>query len=157
MDTHAVIGKRMQGVLNEAACTQKNFATVEGYSQGYISDVCRGKKGPSLRLIDSFLNRFGVSASWLLAGRGEARVDTGSAPSTTAPKAMRDAHPALRDDALFAALGPAGLAIRASVYVGRFDEACLEIETARSYIDALTVRVRRQSAHRAYLRAQRTP
>jgi len=78
------IGDRVRDALREAQVSQKDFAAHAGTSNGFVSEVCRGVKRPSLEILSEFVTRYGVSGSWLLAGIGPMHLrDLEDQPAST--------------------------------------------------------------------------
>ena len=60
--------KELRTLLN---ISQKEFSSTLGVSQGTISDIENGRKGPSRSVLISLNKKFGVNANWLLIGGNE--------------------------------------------------------------------------------------
>lgn len=69
MDKHSV-GIRLKSFIISQALSQKDFAKKLDFSDTYISDVVRGRVGPSVILLERINSVFNVSMEWLLTGKG---------------------------------------------------------------------------------------
>ncbi len=62
------IGERVRLALKRAGMTQVQFAKIAGTSNGYVSEICRGLKNPSVAVLQALVAETGVDAAWLLLG-----------------------------------------------------------------------------------------
>lgn len=74
MENTPEIGRRIQAALSEEGLSQKRFAEMIGTAQSYMSDVCRGRRKPSLAIVDALASRLGYSTRWILHGEGAPKL-----------------------------------------------------------------------------------
>jgi SOS-response transcriptional repressor LexA/DNA-binding XRE family transcriptional regulator len=65
------IGKRIKEIRAGRGLTQKEFARIISISQGYLTNVERGKNQPSSLVLAAIQNKFNVRMEWLKAGKGQ--------------------------------------------------------------------------------------
>lgn len=73
------IGARLGKVLADERVSQREFARRVGISQGYLSELLKGKNNPGAELLHAINREFGISIDWLLLG--DAAVSRGRGPS----------------------------------------------------------------------------
>ncbi|WP_164738151.1 helix-turn-helix domain-containing protein [Frigidibacter oleivorans] len=61
---------RLRAFRRSRELSQRALATALGVSQGYIGNIEAGRSEPSRNFLRALTERFGVSADWLLFGRG---------------------------------------------------------------------------------------
>lgn len=64
------IGARVRTALETAGMTQTEFAALAGTSNGYVSEICRNVKKPSVEVLAALVVHLQFSGTWLLAGIG---------------------------------------------------------------------------------------
>lgn len=68
------IGQRITKCIKESGLTKTAFAEKLNVSQGFVSNLCLGKKIPSDRTIADICREFNISEHWLRTGEGEMRI-----------------------------------------------------------------------------------
>ena len=61
-------GKRLKSLRIEKQYTQESLAEVLGISRDFVGRLERGKKGPSIEIVDILREALGVTADYLLFG-----------------------------------------------------------------------------------------
>ncbi len=64
-------GERIRFLRKELKLSQKEFATKIGISQNFLSEIEKGKKQPSEKVLRLISHTFNVSYEWLKEGKGE--------------------------------------------------------------------------------------
>jgi transcriptional regulator with XRE-family HTH domain len=67
-DIQAQFGTRLKSLRKKKGWTQAELAEYLGLDRGYISEVERGNRNPTLATVDVIAKGFGVSLSRLLSG-----------------------------------------------------------------------------------------
>lgn len=65
------IGSRINELVNSLGITKVAFAQRISVDQSYITQLIKGKRTPSERLVASICREFNVSREWLETGEGE--------------------------------------------------------------------------------------
>ncbi len=68
---NADYGQRLASWRKNQHLSQRALGSAMGVSQGYISDIEAGRSEPSRNFLQLLSEKFGISADWLLYGRGE--------------------------------------------------------------------------------------
>ena len=71
MENKEFIGSRLKDIRKYLRLTQKELAEKLDISDGYISDIEKGKKKPGRDLLEKLIERFNVNISYLFEGKGE--------------------------------------------------------------------------------------
>jgi len=67
-DIRVLLGNRVRTLRRKHGWTQVDMAEVLGVDRSYLSEIETGKKDPSLRVLKTIADGFGVSLSRLLSG-----------------------------------------------------------------------------------------
>ena len=67
----AEIGKKLKEYFDSKGITQKEIAEQLGVSKAYVNALFNGRNTFGKKQADVWVNKFGLSASWLLTGEGE--------------------------------------------------------------------------------------
>ncbi len=67
-DIRVRLGNRVRALRRERGCTQVELAEMLGMDRSYLSEIETGKKDPSLRVLKTIADGFGLSLSQLLRG-----------------------------------------------------------------------------------------
>ena len=62
---------RLDLVIKKSGMSLTKFSKKSGVSAGYLSDILKGKKTPSDRVITDICNKNSLSENWLRTGNGE--------------------------------------------------------------------------------------
>ncbi len=73
-----MFGDRVKSLRKERKITQGDLAQAIGITQGFISDIERGKTTPGSDILLSLSRYFEVNPNWLLKGEGEMLAKGGS-------------------------------------------------------------------------------
>ncbi len=65
-----MIGRRIKEIRIAKELKQEELAKITGVSQGFISDVEKGKKMPGSGFVISLKRCFNINPDWLLTGEG---------------------------------------------------------------------------------------
>lgn len=68
MDAVALFGKNVRALRKAAALSQEELAFRAGMKRTYLSDLERGMRNPSVRVLGRLANALGVPPDRLLAG-----------------------------------------------------------------------------------------
>lgn len=74
-DLFSQLGNRLLHVMDQCKLKQGPFAESIGISQGYLSDIIRGRKEPSKTVLIAIEGKHGYRLDWLLVGEGPMKVD----------------------------------------------------------------------------------
>ena len=66
-----IFGKNFKTFRKEKGLTQKQIANILGITNGYISDIEKGKANPSESLLRNIESKFRLNRFWLQTGEGE--------------------------------------------------------------------------------------
>ena len=66
MDLCRVFGANVKRLRKEAGHTQEAFADLAGLARSYMSDVERGARNPTLRIVERIAAALGVKSAQLL-------------------------------------------------------------------------------------------
>ncbi len=66
MDICQRLGQNMRRLRETAGFTQESFADHAGLHRTYVSDIERGTRNPTIRIVDKVAKALGVPASSLL-------------------------------------------------------------------------------------------
>ncbi|MWP38076.1 helix-turn-helix domain-containing protein [Rhodobacter sphaeroides] len=64
-------GQRLRAWREAQNLTQRAFSSALGVSRGYVGDIEARRSEPSRNFLQRLSEKFGISADWLLYGRGE--------------------------------------------------------------------------------------
>ncbi len=101
------IGSRIGELVNALGITKVAFAKRISVDQSYVTQLIKGKRSPSERLVESICREFNVSREWLETGEGEmfdvvkaAELDRIAAQYSKDPtfRAILDVYAKLPDD-----------------------------------------------------------
>jgi len=67
-DIRVRLGNRIRALRQERGWTQVEMAEMLGVDRSYLSEIETGKKDPSLRVLKTIADGFGLSLSQLLRG-----------------------------------------------------------------------------------------
>ncbi len=67
-DIRVRLGNRVRALRRERQWTQVELAEMLGIDRSYVSEIETGKKDPSLRVLKTIADGFGLSLSQLLRG-----------------------------------------------------------------------------------------
>jgi len=67
-DIRIRLGNRVRALRRERQWTQVELAEMLGIDRSYLSEIETGKKDPSLRILKTIADGFGLSLSQLLRG-----------------------------------------------------------------------------------------
>jgi transcriptional regulator with XRE-family HTH domain len=67
-DIRARLGRRIKALRKNRGWTQVELADLLGIDRSYLSEIENGKKDPSLTILKTFSDGFGLSLSALLRG-----------------------------------------------------------------------------------------
>lgn len=86
-------GHRLREWRKSVKLSQRGLAAELGISQGYVGDIESERAEPSRNFLIRLSERFGLSADWLLHGRGEitpdhAPIQATAQPTTPLPESM---------------------------------------------------------------------
>lgn len=126
---------RLRQLLAELQMTQADLARATGVSPSLISDVARGTRKPSSSLQEALLDKFGISATWLVLGKGPMRI----VERTEAQDPMSRIESALREltSATSELSGLPRDVVVLLVKVHRVDGSGQKIGQVRGYLQAL--------------------
>ena len=96
---------RLKKIRNEFRLNQKEFAEKLRFNQSYYSELERAKKAMTIQALKALIERFNVSADWMLTGQGPMLLNEGQAnpplevnpPSEVPSEEFMDALPSLAD------------------------------------------------------------
>lgn len=71
MDNFITISERLTKIRNNARLTQSEFSKKIGVKQSYYSELERGKREITTKVIEALIKNFNVSSDWLLSNTGE--------------------------------------------------------------------------------------
>ncbi len=66
-----LIGSRIKEIRKYLRLTQKELAKTLDISNGYISDIEKGKKNPGILVLKKLFERFNVNISYIFEGKGK--------------------------------------------------------------------------------------
>lgn len=66
-----LVGIRIREIRKHLRLTQKKLAKKLDISDGYISDIEKGKKNPGIHVLEKLFERFKVNISYIFEGEGE--------------------------------------------------------------------------------------
>lgn len=67
--------KRLNHFMSDRNIMQKDIADAVGVHFQYINAICNGRRGISKKMAQTLEDKFGVSAGWLLTGKGTMIID----------------------------------------------------------------------------------
>lgn len=78
MDAKAIFGENVRRARKAAGLSQEDLAFQAGLARSYMSDVERGQRNPTVRVIGQIAAALKISAAPLVEGIPEKIVETGS-------------------------------------------------------------------------------
>lgn len=92
-----MLGERIKNLRKERKITQGDLAKSVGITQGFVSDLERGKTTPGSDVLLSISRFFMVDVQWLLTGEGEMRPKKAAGEETNDPQLLTQVEAARRD------------------------------------------------------------
>jgi len=79
--------QRVKQVRKELKMTQKEFSESLGYNQAYCSEIERGIKTPTSKMVERLFAQFKVSSDWIINGIGDIFITNNSGNNSGLDKA----------------------------------------------------------------------
>ncbi len=70
-DESLLFGVRFKEIRKKLGIKQKELASSLNISNSYLSEIEKGRKQPSLKVLKNLYDRYGISPHWMIVNRGE--------------------------------------------------------------------------------------